>query len=128
MRIFRSKGVTRFARREHISDTSLRIAIERAAQGIIDADLSGGLIKQRVSRAGQGRSRGFRMIIAYRKNNRAVFLYGFAKNDRSDINDNELQTLRILGENWLAASDDTLVQALIEGDLQEIQNDHSPKN
>lgn len=68
------------------------------------------------------------MIIAYRKNNRAVFLYGFAKNDRSDINDNELQTLRILGENWLAASDDTLVQALIEGDLQEIQNDHSPKN
>jgi hypothetical protein len=53
--------------------------IERAERGIIDADLGGGLIKQRVARPGQGRSGGFRMIVVYRTKERAVFIYGFAK-------------------------------------------------
>ena len=45
----------------------------------MDADLGGGIIKQRVARTGQGRSGGYRMLIAYRSRSRAVFLYGFAK-------------------------------------------------
>jgi hypothetical protein len=54
-------------------------AIARAERGLIDADLGGGLIKQRVARQGQGRSGGYRMILAYRMKDRAVFLYAFAK-------------------------------------------------
>ncbi len=57
---------------------------------MIDADLGGGLIKQRVARAGQGRSGGYRMIVAYRVKDRAVFLYGFAKNERENIDSDEL--------------------------------------
>lgn len=121
MRIFKTRGVGRFARRERIADTSLTEAIERAERGTIDADLGGGLIKQRVARPGQGRSGGFRMIVAYRSAGRAVFLYGFAKNDRHNIDDDELQELRTIGANWLAASDETVGQALDDGDLQEIQ-------
>ena len=56
MRTFKTKWLTRFARREGIADKSLREAIERAERGLIDADLGGGLIKQRVARQGQGRS------------------------------------------------------------------------
>ena len=52
MRIFTTKGVKRFTRREQITDTSLSTAIKRAEQGFIDADLGGGLIKQRVARTG----------------------------------------------------------------------------
>ena len=58
MRIFKTKLVARFTRRERITDQSLAEANERAERGIIDADLGGGLIKQRVARAGQGRSGG----------------------------------------------------------------------
>lgn len=72
MRIFLTRGVERFARRQRIVDASLGEAIERAERGIIDADLSGGLIKQRVARPGQGRSGGFRMIVVYRAAGRAV--------------------------------------------------------
>ncbi|WP_447415009.1 type II toxin-antitoxin system RelE/ParE family toxin, partial [Clostridium perfringens] len=60
MRIFKTKWVARFVRRERISDADLKEAIERAERGLIDADLGGGLIKQRVARPGQGRSGGFR--------------------------------------------------------------------
>jgi len=85
VRTFKTKWLARFARRERIADKSLREAIERAERGLIDADLGGGLIKQRVARQGQGRSGGYRTIIAYRAKERAVFFYGFAKNDRENI-------------------------------------------
>ena len=60
VRIFKTKGLARFARREQIADSRLREAIERAERGTIDADLGGGLIKQRVARKGEGRSGGYR--------------------------------------------------------------------
>lgn len=85
MRVFKTKWVGRFTRRERITDASLLEAIERAEGGIIDADLGGGLIKQRVARSGQGRSGGYRMIVVYRTKQRAVFLYGFAKSEQENI-------------------------------------------
>ena len=50
MRVFKTKWFVRFARREEISDKALREAVERAEHGLIDADLGGGLIKQRVAK------------------------------------------------------------------------------
>jgi hypothetical protein len=58
--------MARYARRERIADHSLNEAIGRAGRGMIDADLGGGIIKQRVARSGQGRSGGYRMLAAYR--------------------------------------------------------------
>jgi hypothetical protein len=56
--IYKLKTFARFARSEKIADKSLVEAIERAERGLVDADLGGGLIKQRVARKGQGRSGG----------------------------------------------------------------------
>jgi hypothetical protein len=66
VRIFKTKWLVRYARRERITDRSLSEAIERAARSLIDADLGGGIIKQRVARGGQGRSGGYCMLAAYR--------------------------------------------------------------
>lgn len=63
------------------------------------------------------------MIVAYRAAGRAVFLYGFARNDRDNIDPDELQTLRTIGANWLAAEAETLMRAVDDGDLQEIDHD-----
>ena len=126
MRIFKTKWLARFARREGIDDQSLREAIERAEQGLIDADLGGGLIKQRVARPGRGRSGGYRMIVGYRVKDRAVFLLGFAKNERENIEDNELLSLRETAERWLAADASRIKKELELGNLQEI--DHGEEN
>jgi hypothetical protein len=127
MRIFKTKWLARFARREGIDDQSLRAAIERAEQGLIDADLGGGLIKQRVARPGRGRSGGYRMIVGYRVKNRAVFLLGFAKNERENIEDNELLSLREAAERWLAADAVRIQKELELGNLQEISHDEENK-
>src|SRR5271170_4292533 len=115
--------MVRYARRERIADSSLREAVERAGHGSIDADLGGGVIKQRVARSGQGRSGGYRMLIAYRAGTRAVFLYAFAKKERENIDPDELLTLREIGATWLAADARRLAQALEEGILQEVTNE-----
>jgi hypothetical protein len=106
------------------ADHSLCGAIERAERGIVDADLGGGIIKQRVARAGQGRSGGYRFLIAFRSESRAVFLYGFAKNERDNIEDDELATLREIASAWLEADDERLEHAIEQGILQEVSYDN----
>ena len=122
MRIFTTKLFAKFARRERIADKSLTDAIERAGKGLVDADLGGGVIKQRVARQGQGRSGGYRTLIAYRSGDFAVFMFGFAKNERDNIDDQELATVRTASASWLAADAKQIELALAKGLLLEVQH------
>ena len=124
MRIFKTKLFARFTRGERITDEHLCEAVERAARGLIDADLSGGLIKQRVARQGRGRSGGFRVLLAFRPKERAVFVFGFAKNERENINDKELAVVREVAASWLAADAKNIEKALAEGLLIKVQNEN----
>ena len=124
MRLFKTKWFMRYARQERISDHSLLDAIERAERGLVDADLGGGIIKQRVARTGQGRSGGFRLLIGYRSGNLAVFLYGFAKNERENIEPDDLETLREIGIAWIEAKKEHLENAIKEGILTEVNYDN----
>jgi hypothetical protein len=123
MRIYKTRWLARFTRQERITDQSLREAIARAQRGLIDADLGGGLIKQRVARKGQGRSGGYRMIVAYREKDRAVFLYGFAKSVRANIDKNEVAELRKVAVNWLNATHQTIQEAIEDDVLDEVDHD-----
>jgi hypothetical protein len=73
-----------------------------------------------VARAGKGRSGGYRTLVAYRKSNRAVFLYGFAKSERDNIDAQELAELRRIGSNWLGASPQTIAEAIEQSALKEV--------
>ena len=119
---FKTKWLARFVRRERITDASLREAIERAERGSVDADLGGGLIKQRVAREGQGRSGGYRMLVAYRAQGRAVFLYGFAKSEQDNIEPDELVSLREIAAAWLNADAERIATAIKAKELQEVEH------
>ena len=123
MRIFKVKTFARFARRERIADHSLIEAAERAERGLIDADLGGDVIKQRVARPGQGRSGGYRTIIAYRCGAFAVFLFGFAKNEKDNIDPGDLGDLQIIAGQWI---DDAskIAKDVAAGILIEVNDGH----
>lgn len=89
MRVFKNSRFHKFARKEKISDAMLCEAVERAERGQIDADLGAGLIKQRVARSGAGKSGGFRTLVFFRAETRAVFAFGFAKSDMANLDDAE---------------------------------------
>ena len=123
MRIFKTRAFGRFARKERLGDRLLREAIDRAERGVVDADLGGNVIKQRVARPGQGRSGGYRTLIAYRSRTRAVFLFGFAKNDMDNIDDDELKELRKAAAELLGWSDDEVAVMVAGGKSMEIEHD-----
>lgn len=123
MRVFKRKSFARFQRRQHIDDGALEKAVRDIDKGLIDADLGGGLVKQRLARKGRGKSGGFRTIIAFRQGSRAVILYGFAKNDRDNIDADELEELRKQGQAWLDLSESKIEEAIHMQELQEVPYD-----
>ena len=121
MRIFRNQWITKFAKKHKISDSELIEAVERAGKGVIDADLGGGVIKQRIARQGQGRSGGYRSLIFFRHGERAFFMTAFAKNDRENITDKELAELKKAAAIILAMTETDIEQAKANGTFTEIQ-------
>jgi hypothetical protein len=121
MRVFKTKVFTRFARKEHINDQNLIEAVERVEHGLIDATLGGALIKQRVARPGAGRSSGYRVVIAFRTKERAIFIHGFAKSDQANIGAKELEVLQGIADAFLSASFEMLEKAISDGKLFEIK-------
>ena len=122
MRLYKLKAFARFQRRERIADKALARAVQSAEAGLVDADLGGGLIKQRVARPGQGKSGGFRTIVAYRRGDRAVFLFGFEKSDRDNLDDDELAYWQRVGRVYVRLDDDGLEAAIAADELIEVSH------
>ena len=122
MRIFKLKAFARFQRRERIADKALAKAVDNAEAGIIDADLGGGIIKQRVARPGQGKSGGFRTVIAYRHGVHAVYVFGFAKSERANLDDDELAYWQQIGRDFLALNEKVFEVALAADELSEVKD------
>jgi hypothetical protein len=120
LRVFATKSFRRFQRRERIEERALREAIDRAEGGTVDANLGAGLIKQRVARKGAGRSGGYRTIIAYRAERRAVFRYGFAKGGRANIGAADLRDLADYGVILLRLDEAEIGLLIAENELEEI--------
>ena len=120
MHVFKTRWMARFARKAGIDDALLMEAIERAERGLIDADLGGGVIKQRVGRPGHGRRGGYRVLIAVHVGDRAFFIYGFAKNERENVGPDELASFRDIAAQWLKEDQRGLEEALRDGRIQEV--------
>ena len=123
MRIFKSRWFQRFARKEGISDSVLYDAVSRAEKGQIDADLGGEVIKQRIARPGQGKSKGYRVVVFFRRGVRASFVYGFSKSERADIDDDEEKQFKEAAKHVLALTERNLAKLLHNGDFVEVKND-----
>jgi hypothetical protein len=98
-------------------------SVHVAEEGLVDADLGGGLIKQRVARPGEGKRGGFRTVIAYRRGERAVFLFGFAKSDRENFDNDELAGWRRIGRAYLGPDDSGMEAAAAAEEVMEVADD-----
>jgi hypothetical protein len=114
VRVFKTKVFGRFARKEGIRDQKLADAVREIEKGLHDGDLGGGLIKKRVARAGEGKRGGYRAIIVYRKGNRAVFLYGFAKSEKENLDPVELREYQKLAQVYLRLNETDVDKVLEE--------------
>ncbi|MGO9772354.1 MAG: type II toxin-antitoxin system RelE/ParE family toxin [Roseiarcus sp.] len=121
MRAYLTRSFDRDAKRDGISDENCQEAIRKAERGLIDAELGGGLIKQRIPRGNQGAARGSRAIVFYRRAEVAVFLHIFPKSRKANLTKSELaeylkaaQVLEKLSEKEFLASQATKGWRLLE--------------
>lgn len=120
MRVFKTRWFTRFARQEGIDDRSLVDAVAEIERGLYEAGLGSGLIKKRVARTGEGKSGGYRTIVAYHEGKRAVFLYGFPKNGKDNLTQPEEKGYRKVARIYLHLSDAAIAGDLKTGALTEV--------
>jgi hypothetical protein len=125
VRIYKVKVFARFQRRERIDDEALAKAVRGAEAGLVDADLGGGLIKQRVARHGEGKRGGYRTVVVYRRGDLAVFLLGFAKNNRGNIDDDELEDLKGQAQVFLRLGVNEIKAAIAADELTEVAYDET---
>jgi hypothetical protein len=105
---------SRFARKEGIRDQKLAAAVHEIEKGLHDGNLGAGLIKKRLARGGEGKRGGYRTILVYRKGDRAVFLYGFAKSAKDNLDLTELREYQKAAQVYLRLSEMDIVKVLEE--------------
>ena len=119
--IYKTKVFDRWANEQGLTDQSLCQAIKEMIAGLIDADLGGGLYKKRVARTGKGKSGGFRTLVATNRGDRWIFVFGFAKNERDNINKKEKDALKKLANYYLSLSLEALLKAQQSIELIEVK-------
>ena len=123
MRVFKNKWFNHWASKEGISDAVLLDAAKEIAVGMVEADLGGCLFKKRLPRAGAGKRGGYRVVVGYRKPNteRIVFLYSFAKNEKTNISVKEEAALSLAAESFVSTADKQVQELLATGSIWEVQ-------
>jgi hypothetical protein len=122
MRVLKTRWFARWARKEGLTDTALRSAVDEMRGGLVDAVLGGGLIKKRIARPGGGKSGGYRTLLAADFRDRWVFLYGFAKSERENIGDGDLRELRRLAQEYLSMGEAATRRLIGMGVLMEVSD------
>ncbi len=107
-----------------VVDDALRQAISEMAQGLIDADLGGNVVKKRIALPGRGKRGGARTIVATNLGDRWFFLYGFSKNERANIDKDELKLFQEVAKDLLGFNDLQIAKALSSGEIVEVLNDN----
>lgn len=121
MAIYKTRWFDRWARKEGLTDAKLCTAVEEIAAGLYEADLGGGLIKKRIGRPGQGKRSGYRTLLATNLGTRWVFMYGFPKNERSNIDKDEEAALKLLAQQFLTMSAKDIKKAIAAEEVKEVK-------
>jgi len=122
MRVFKTRAFSRWAGAEGLGDDALVAAVLEMEAGLIDAELGGQVVKKRVAPPGRGR-RGTRTLVAFRRAEKAFFIYGFNKTERANIGILELKALKLLAKELLGYPRRVLSKAMQAGELIEIRVD-----
>jgi hypothetical protein len=121
-RVFKTRHFSRWMRKTELTDAALFAAVLEMEQGLIDADLGGGVVKKRVALPNRGKSGSTRTLVATNENDRWFFVFGFEKSDRANISSKELDALQKVASDLLSLSSAEIDKHLATEALQEIND------
>ena len=120
MRIFKNKLFHKWAKKTGLTDNSIKKAMIDIEMGLHCANLGRNLYKKRIALTGKGKRSSLRTIVAIKKEDKAFFIYGYAKNVRTNINSKELVALVRLAEAYLSYNDKQITKATTLNKIVEV--------
>lgn len=121
MKKLMTRHFSKWASKQKIPSGELLKALEEVEKGLFEANLGGHVIKKRIRFQGKGKSGSGRTIICYKQDDRAIFVHGFAKNEKSSLTPKELIAFKELAKVILGLSLDELNTAIKHGGFIEVE-------
>lgn len=123
MPIWKEKRFAKWQQKMKMTNKQLVNAVREMKKGLIDADLGHDLVKKRIARNGSGKRDGFRTIVATKLDDRWFFLTGYAKNEKEDLSDEELEVAKEMAHYWLNLSKSQIDKAVKMRFLVEVKDE-----
>jgi hypothetical protein len=120
MRIFKNKLFSRWAKKIGLENYALKIAIDEISMGLYEANLGGHLYKKRVGIKGKGKRGGVRTILTFKKDDKALFIYGFAKSDKENFDKDEENLCKKTAAVFLSWSNNNINTAIKNKEIIEV--------
>jgi len=122
-RVFKTRYFSRWMRKTELTDALLCAAVAEMVLGLVDADLGGGVLKRRVALPGRGKSGSVRTLVATNKGSRWFFVFGFEKNERTNISTKEVEAMQRIAADLLGLGSSELDAHVASEALKEICHD-----
>jgi hypothetical protein len=122
MKELMTKHFAKWALKQEIPENGLANAIKELKKGTFEANLGGHIYKKRIRFTGKGKSGSGRTIICYQKGNIAIFIHGFAKNEKSNLTKRELVVFKEMSKVILGFSSAQVDTAIKKGDFIEVKS------
>ena len=121
MKKLMTKSFSKWATKQNVPHEELAKAIQEIESGNFEANLGGHILKKRIRFQGKGKSGSGRTIVCYKREDRVIFVHGFAKNEKSNLTLKELNAFKELAKILLGLSPEQLCIAIKNGDLIEVK-------
>ena len=122
MKELMTKHFSKWASKQKILKNGLVTALIELQNGNFEANLGGHIYKKRIRFEGKGKSGSGRTILCYKKEDRAIFIHGFAKNEKSNLSKKELTVFKELSKILLGLSTEDINVAIEKGDFIEVKS------
>lgn len=121
--LYKTRHFAKWAQKSGLNDSMLKAAVSEIQRGLLEADLGGGIVKKRIALPGRGKRGSTRILLATNRDDQWFFVFGFEKNERESISENELETLKKLAKDLLGLTATHIAVAIREGSLVEVDHE-----
>ncbi len=117
----KTKWFNKWAKKQTLTDRLLLETINNVSIQLGAVDLGSGLFKVRTPKKGKGKRGGTRTFLVYKGSEKAIFVYGFSKNKKDNLDKNELKYFKKLAKDLLAIENSEYERLISLGNFKEIE-------